>query len=159
MKRYVGRKIDFILWHPHYQYSYVNPIDLSPMHLPYGQLNIMTKISHHLWKLKLKSIDSIVSRLRRCRIDKNRFQQWYSYRFRETSIYENIACCNRNFENRKESTFSSKLRSNRLGRIKIYLLCPPLWKRRAYCFAPVGRYVGMSVGRSVCRSVCRSVYR
>ena len=32
---------------------------------------------------------------------------------------------------------------------------PPLWKRRAYCFAPVGRYVGMSVGRYVGRSVCR----
>ena len=33
----------------------------------------------------------------------------------------------------------------------------PLWKRRAYCFAPVGRYVGMSVGRYVGRSVGMSV--
>ena len=27
-----------------------------------------------------------------------------------------------------------------------YTIYAPLWKRRAYCFAPVGRYVGRYVG-------------
>ena len=30
-----------------------------------------------------------------------------------------------------------------------YIDYAPLWKRRAYCFAPVGRYVGMSVSLNI----------
>ena len=33
--------------------------------------------------------------------------------------------------------------------IRINSIYAPLWKRRAYCFAPAGRYVGRSVGMSV----------
>ena len=37
----------------------------------------------------------------------------------------------------------------------LFIFMPPFEKGGAYCFAPVGRYVGMSVGMSVGRSVCR----
>ena len=86
--------------------------------------------------------------LQNCKKSRDELQSQLSDSPEDAEIHDNIGFYDANIDGLTEEL--NKLKGSMIlikKALQFYDIYAPLWKRRAYCFAPVGRYVG----RSVCR--------